>query len=567
MIIQSLTKLAKHSNFKTNIFKTSIFIYCIKSRFINFSHGKKPLNLLLEPQEIELAADLKNGKCCILAGAGVSSSIINIDPVMSEINARTIKSTVGSWAGFLRAAATEFFKTYTSSQLPLKDINDLFEFGSYIDEKISKLFEENQDQLSVAIKAVEDAIFDRKEFSQNELISQITDDKKRLISEINVEIQRIKFIIDRVYNALPQAKFQISHKENKIENDYLDLLKKVALISWGKGSAITESTEVLTQLINKMNESLGHIPSGNLWQRGSKSVKQRINILEEDITNNQDEEAKEKLKYFKNHYTELKTLFDKFSGSTERSKYITEFTKDFQLTLAGVISINHDNLNQTFRRLTELVLSPLKSNPHSPLAKALDTICENNVLLTSNYDTFLESALYRNALDYMDDLADSNQLDFLIPDDITKDSKLHNRFVIHVHGLYYDKGTFVISEEEYKKTTSSFYKFMRSLILEKKRSLVFIGVSADGWTDWHMSNLFRDLAHMDNIDSHPRHYWVVKRGTNFPNEDDFSELSNQKEQKITLEYVKKKVKIVKYGDSYDNLAPYLIYLSTLHQDL
>ncbi|CAG8468978.1 13185_t:CDS:2 [Dentiscutata erythropus] len=518
-----------------------------------------PLNPVLEPQEKELAADLKNGTCCIFAGAGVSSSIIHIDPVMSEVNANTVISTVGSWAGFLRAAATEFFKIYTSSQLSLEDINDLFEFGSDVNEKISKLLEENQDQLSIANKAVEDAIFDRKEFLQNELISQITDDKKRLVSEINVEIQRIKFTIDRVYNELPKTKFQPSYKENNMEDDYPDLLKKVALIPWGKGSAITESTEVLTQLINEMNENLGYIPSGNLWQRGSKSVKQRIDELKEEINNNQDEEAKKKLIYFKNHYTELKTLFDKFSGSNEKNKYITEFIKDFQLTLAGVISINNDNLNSTFRRLTEL------SNPHSPLAKALDTICENNVLLTSNYDTFLESALYRNALDYMDDLADSNQLDFLIPDDISKDTNLHNRFVIHVHGLYYDKGTFVISEEEYKKTTSSFYKFMRTLILEKKRSLVFIGVSADGWTDWHMSYLFRDLANMDNIDSHPSHYWVVKRGTNFPNENDFSELSNHKEQKITLEYVKKKVKIAVYGDSYDDLAPYLIYLSALKQ--
>ncbi|CAG8508753.1 9582_t:CDS:2 [Dentiscutata erythropus] len=508
-----------------------------------------------KPQEKELAMDLRDGKCCIFTGAGVASAIIHIDPIISEANAKTIRSTVGSWAGFLRAVATQFFRTYSSSQILFEDIDSLFGFGCYIDVKITQLFKENKDKSSAAFIAVEDAIFDRKEFLQNELFIQNTDDKKRLVSEINIEIQRIKFIIDRVYNAFPQ-------KENKMENDFLDLIKNVALIPWGKCNAITKSTELLKQLINKTNESLGYIPCDNLWQRGSMSVKHRIDELEQNIIDCKNEEAKEKLKHFKNHYTELKTLFEKFSGSTEKSEYTKEFIKDFQLSLAGVISVNNDNLNKTFRHLTELVLSPLKSDQHAPLVKALNIICKNNVLLTSNYDTFLESALFRNALNYMEDLADTNQLNLLIPDDIARDSNLHNRFVIHVHGLYYDKGSFVISEDEYKKTTNLFVKFMKKLILEKKRSLVFIGVSADGWTDWHMAYVFRDLAYMKNTNSHPRHYWLVKRGTDFPNEDDFSELSNHEEQKITLQYVKKKVKIVEYGDSYDCLAPYLVYLSS-----
>ncbi|CAG8695330.1 1682_t:CDS:2 [Racocetra fulgida] len=451
-----------------------------------------PLNPVLEQQEIELAADLKDGKCCIFTGAGVASAIIHLDPVLTKGSAKTIKSTVG-------------------------------------------IFEKNQGQLSAAIKAVEDAIYDRKEFSQNKSIFQNTDtdDKERLFSEINVEIQRTKFSIERIYDALPQTK----SKETKMRREYFDLLKKAAITPWGKGSAIKESTELLTQLINKMNENLG-----------SKSVKQRIDQLEQEITNNQDEKAKEKLKC-----------------TTEKDVYATEFNKDFQLTLAGVLSVNDDILNTTFRHLTELVLSPLKSNPHSPLAKALDIICEKNVLLTSNYDTFLESALFRNALDYMEDLADSNQLDFLIPNDFTDDLNFHNRYVIHIHGLYYDKGTFVISEEEYKNTINSFAKFMKTVILDKRRSLVFIGVSADGWTDWHMAYLFNELANMNDRDSHPHHYWVVVRGTEFPKEDDFSELSKQEERKITLDYVKKKVKPVVYGDSYDDLPPYLIYLSNLKQ--
>ncbi|CAG8537893.1 8462_t:CDS:2, partial [Racocetra persica] len=522
---------------------------------------RMPLNPVLEPQEIELAADLKDGKCCIFTGAGVASAIIHLDPVLTKGNARTIRSTVGSWAGFLRAVATEFFRTYTSSNLSFEDIKNLTKFGSYVDEKLTKIFEKNHDQLSAAIKAVEDAIYDRKEFSQNMSLFQDTNDNKRLFSEINVEIQRTKFSIERIYDELPQTK----SKETKMRGEYFDLLKKAAITPWGKGTAIIESTELLTQLINKMNENLGYTSCGNVWQRGSKSVKQRIDQLEQEITNNQDEKKKERLKCFKNNYTEIKSLFDKLSDTTEKNGYATEFIKDFQLTLAGALSVNDDIVNKTFRHLTELVLSPLKSNPHSPLVKAFDIICEKNVLLTSNYDTFLESALFRNALDYMEDLSDSNQLDFLIPNDFTDDLNYHNRFVIHIHGLYYDKGTFVISEEEYKNTINSFAKFMKTVILDKRRSLVFIGVSADGWTDWHMAYLFNELANMNDRDSHPHHYWVVVRGTEFPNEDDFSELSKQEERKITLEYVKKKVKTVVYGDSYDDLPPYLIYLSNLKQ--
>lgn len=58
-----------------------------------------PLERVLEPQEIKLATALKNGECYIFAGAGVSLSIIDIDPIVSEVDAKTIRSTVRSWAG------------------------------------------------------------------------------------------------------------------------------------------------------------------------------------------------------------------------------------------------------------------------------------------------------------------------------------------------------------------------------------------------------------------------------------------------------------------------------------
>ncbi|RIB17066.1 hypothetical protein C2G38_2188324 [Gigaspora rosea] len=515
-----------------------------------------PLEPKLEQNELDLAKDLKDGKCCIFTGAGVSRAIIHLDPVISEANANIIKSTVGSWAGFLRSVAVEFVRTYKASELSSEDIDDFFDFGYYIDEKFTKLFKgKNKDQKFDAIKAVEDDIVNGKEFLQNESILKNIDNKL-LASEISVEIQRIKFVIIRVYHAIfPQ-------KENQTENEFFTLIQKAALIPWGNSTAIPKSTELLAQLINKMNDSLGFIPSDNVWKRGSRTVQRRIDELNKRIDQVKNENAKEMFKYFKDRYTELKPLFDNFSrDNAEESDYAKKFIKDFQYTLAGVMSVSDNNLTQTFRRLAELVFSPLRSDPLSPLANALNIICENNVLLTSNYDTFLESALIRNALDYMEDLADSNQLNFIIPDDFRNDSKLHNRFVIHLHGLYYDKGSFiVISEEEYKETANSFVRFMKTLILEKKRSLVFIGVSADGWTDWHMSYLFRDLAYMDDADSHPYHYWLVIRGTDFPKVEDFSELSDHKEQEYTLQYVKKKVKIIVYGDSYDNLPPYLVYL-------
>ncbi|KAF0528051.1 hypothetical protein F8M41_013318 [Gigaspora margarita] len=520
-----------------------------------------PFEPKLEQNELNLAKDLKDGKCCIFTGAGVSRAIIHLDPVISEANANIIMSTVGSWAGFLRAVAVEFVRTYKASELSSEDIDDFFDFGYYIDEKITKLFKgKNKEQKSDAIKAVEDDILEGKEFLQNESILKNIDNKI-LASEISIEIQRIKFVIIRVYHAILPQNSKFVTEENKTENEFFTLIQKAALIPWGNSAAIPKSTELLTQLINKMNDILGFIPSDNVWKRGSRSVQRRIDELNKRIDQVKNENAKEMFKYFKDRYTELKPLFDNFSGdNAEESEYAKKFNKDFQYTLAGVMSVSDSDMNQTFRRLAELVLSPLKSNRHSPLVNALSIICKKNILLTSNYDTFLESALVRNALDYMEDLSDSNQLNLIIPDDFRNDSQLHNRFVIHLHGLYYDKGSFVISEEEYKETANSFVRFMKTLILEKKRSLVFIGVSASGWTDWHMCYVFRDLAYMGDADSHPCHYWLVVRGTDFPKVEDFSELPDHKEQECTLQYVKKKVKIVVYGDSYDNLPPYLVYL-------
>ncbi|CAG8750382.1 34811_t:CDS:2, partial [Gigaspora margarita] len=455
------------------------------------------------PEEKELAENLKVGKCCIFAGAGVSTAIIHLDPNISKANANIIKLTVGSWA--VRAVAIEFVKTYAALELSLKDIEDFFDFRYYIDRKSKK---------NEIIEAIKDDILHGKEFSKNESIIKIKNNADNSVSEINIEVRRIILVVNRVFTCLiPQF-----------------------------------------------------IQSDNVWKRGSRSVQRRIDELNKKIDQVQNENAKEKFKYFKDRYTELKPLFDKFSGdNAEESEYAKKFNKDFQYTLAGVMSVNDNNLTQTFRHLAKLVFSPLKSNPHSPLANALNIICENNVLLTSNYDTFLESALVRNALDYMEDLSDSNQLDYIIPNDLENDYKFHNRFVIHLHGLYYDKGSFVISEKEYKDTTNSFVKFMMTLILEKKRSLVFIGVSASGWTDWHMFFVFRILANRyyknekeEEKSNHPYHYWVVKRGNDFPKVKDFPESwKDHNEKELTLRYIKEKVKLVVYGDSYDDLAPYL----------
>ncbi|KAF0528052.1 hypothetical protein F8M41_013319 [Gigaspora margarita] len=522
------------------------------------------------PEEKELAENLKVGKCCIFAGAGVSTAIIHLDPNISKANANIIKSTVGSWAGFLRAVAIEFVKTYAASELPLKDIEDFFDFRYYIDRVINNYFENKEVQKNEIIEAVKDDILNGKEFSKNESIIKIKNSGDNSVSEINIEVRRIMLVVNRVFTCLiPQSLRDLNNATIKMAEEFFSLLLEAVLISWGNSAEIPKSTNLLTQLINKMNDILGFIQSDNVWKRGSRSVQRRIDELNKKIDQVQNENAKEKFKYFKDRYTELKPLFDKFSGdNAEESEYAKKFNKDFQYTLAGVMSVNDNNLTQTFRHLAELVFSPLKSNPHSPLANALNIICENNVLLTSNYDTFLESALVRNALDYMEDLSDSNQLDYIIPNDLENDYKFHNRFVIHLHGLYYDKGSFVISEKEYKDTTNSFVKFMMTLILEKKRSLVFIGVSASGWTDWHMSFVFRILANRyyknekeEEKINHPYHYWVVKRGNDFPKVKDFPESwKDHNEKELTLRYIKEKVKLVVYGDSYDDLAPYLVYI-------
>ncbi|CAI2164997.1 14302_t:CDS:2 [Funneliformis geosporum] len=514
-----------------------------------------PLNHEPQGLELELSKRLQNGKCCIFTGAGVSAAILNLDPILTKDNAITCIKTVGSWSGLLEAVAKEFFKTYGSSYLSLEDIKDLLEFRNKIDKKISSLEILTKEEKGELNKALEIAFETDYELLKTKQAKNFINDQEKhaLISEIDVDIKLISFVINRVCKELPQS---------AVNKDFECLLRRVALNPWGRYDGVEQSTQIINELISRINHVTTYSKSGGAWERGFNACQQRLNELKYEIDSCKANEV-EKLKYFQARYKELHTLFGQFSTATN-SPYAKDFVTDFKSTLIGIMSTNENNLNGTFRRLTELALSQLKSNPHAPLAKALNHLCEKNVLLTANYDTFLASALFRNVLDYTEDLSDIKQLDLIIPDDDKPDLGFHSRFVIHVHGLYYDKGNFVISEEEYKNTATTFLNFLKILIVQKKRSLVFVGVGEGGLTDWHMAYLFKDLAEMKDANEHPNHYWIVLKNTRLPGPDEFSELeSTEEEMRPTLDYFARKVKIVEYGTYYDELSPYLEYILKL----
>ncbi|CAG8447396.1 1024_t:CDS:2 [Funneliformis caledonium] len=507
---------------------------------------------------IRLKRRLQKGKCCIFTGAGVSAAILNLDPILTKDNAKTCVKTVGSWSGLLEAVAKEFFKTYGSSYISLEDIKDLLEFRNKIGEKISRhkiLTKEEKDELN---KALERAFETDYESLKTNLVKKFANDQEKhdLVSEIDVDIKLMSFVIKRICKELPSS---------DVGEDGIGfkLLGRVALNPWGQYDVVEQSTQIINELITRVNKFTTITKSGSAWERGSKACQQRLVELKNEIESCNPKEV-EKLKFLQARYKELHTLFDQFSTATKDSPYAKDFATDFKSTLIGIVSTNENNLNGTFRRLTELALSQLKSNPHAPLSKTLNQLCEKNVLLTANYDTFLASALFRNVLDYTEDLSDIKQLDLIIPDDDKPDLGLHSRFVIHVHGLYYDKGHFVISEEEYKDTATIFLNFLKILIVQKKRSLVFVGVGEGGLTDWHMAYLFKDLAERKDADEHPIHYWIVLKGTPLPGPSEFSELeTTEEEMRPTLDYFVRKVKIVEYGTSHDELSPYLDYVFEL----
>ncbi|CAG8460978.1 14555_t:CDS:2 [Ambispora leptoticha] len=447
-------------------------------------------------------------RSAIMTGAGVSGAILNVDPIISSNDANNLLNSVRSWAGFLRAIAIEFFKTYGSSELYENDVLFLLSFGKDV-ENVKYGDEKATNEFKKSIKAaVDNGIFELPQLYKAE--------------EMFVKTPMLRFTIDRVLKSLPT-------KDPKDPKDpaMSSLLRKVALNPWGDYRSIDDSTKILNELATLINKTIFPQTSVvSVWKRAKDAIDKRSKEV--------------KLEDIKKGYEE----FAKFLAYMEKNNP-QGFEDDFNITLTGIMSINESNLNTTLRRLTEQALNALRAT----LAK----VGKNSLLMTTNYDTFMASALFRSPIDFAEDLIGDDQLNnFLIPE-------AHTRFVVHVHGLYYDKGRFVLSKEEYMQTRGIFVHFMHKLIVEKNTSLVFVGAGSAGITDYHFCNLYKELAKTlkSSGGTHPTHYWlVVSREATLP--DKLEEVEgSQQEKKDAEDYFRKHIKVVSYGDSYDSLPTFL----------
>jgi hypothetical protein len=117
-------------------------------------------------------------------------------------------------------------------------------------------------------------------------------------------------------------------------------------------------------------------------------------------------------------------------------------------------------------------------------------------IATTNYDLLLEQSLRR---------FDAN----LSKVPVRMSSAYHHEFVYHVHGVWFDSDSVVLSDLEYEKTQYSFEYaigklFFDSTGCDQHRSLLFIGCK-DGIVDAHFSTLFVDPRF-----SHLQHFALLK---------------------------------------------------------
>jgi hypothetical protein len=143
-------------------------------------------------------------------------------------------------------------------------------------------------------------------------------------------------------------------------------------------------------------------------------------------------------------------------------------------TKASILEKIVSQSNLDYRELLSKIMRSIEypENYH-PLAVAISNL--GLPIATTNYDIILESSLNR----FVANLATS------------KDLTRHTDVIYHVHGVWYDTDSVVLSDHDYESTRNSFESNICKLESDNKRSLLFIGCQ-DGIIDKHFRLLFNN---------------------------------------------------------------------------
>ncbi|KAJ3340382.1 hypothetical protein HDU93_007107 [Gonapodya sp. JEL0774] len=169
---------------------------------------------------------------------------------------------------------------------------------------------------------------------------------------------------------------------------------------------------------------------------------------------------------------------------------------------------------ELFNHIAWLLFSDLRVEDHR-MAEVLDRlgIC----IMTTNYDTLVDVALRRIPL-RLEDLAKRGDgwSQFV---DGTGFSR-HSRYILHLHGIFYDAEDIVLARSTYQETQHTFLTALSSLIKGKftdfdredvrSTSLIFVGASPASMIDLHFRGLWRAMENQAHI-LPQKHYILVRQ--------------------------------------------------------
>lgn len=143
-----------------------------------------------------------------------------------------------------------------------------------------------------------------------------------------------------------------------------------------------------------------------------------------------------------------------------------------------------------YRQFVSQLMRDVSPSQTAALIPAIRNL--NLPIATTNYDILLEWSMNR----FEQNLSEAS-VRFL--------PNFHHEFVYHVHGVWYDSNSIVLSDGDYNRTQYEFEYAVGKLLFDsapanQHRSLLFIGCK-DGMVDKHFSTLYTDprFAHLTHF--------------------------------------------------------------------
>lgn len=186
-------------------------------------------------------------------------------------------------------------------------------------------------------------------------------------------------------------------------------------------------------------------------------------------------------------------LNDRVANPIPEEDWVTGCPEEKAKLLDVVVRVHFPHLD--YRQFVSVIMRDIVPQPNHPLGAAISNLALP--IATTNYDLVLEQSLLRfeKNLSHMP----------------VRFSLLHHyEFVYHVHGVWFDSNSVVLSNDDYERTQYDFEYAIGKLFFDfagvEHRSLLFIG-SKFGMIDSHFSVLYTDPRY-----AHLRHFALLKRG-------------------------------------------------------